>query len=286
VQVYLEKITHGAFHGSFWTFVPHYLDGLRGFGGNFAWDGMHLWYLEVLFIFSVLLLPLMVWLKRGSGARWLSKATALLTVPGLVYALALPVMFSVATLDPSTFLGRRAWSAWSLVAHALFFLNGFVLASDESLQARIEQGRSVSLALGAIAVGALLVMWRGGKFNFGTARDPLFFALFGFNAWCWILVIWGFGRRYLSTATPFLLYAGEAVLPFYILHQMVLLVVGYFVVQMAIPDLLKWAIISSASLAIILFAYHWLIRPSNVLRILFGMRPLARKPPVAALPAT
>jgi len=287
LQVYLDRITHGVFRGSFWAFLPHYFDGLWGYGGNFAWQGMHLWYLEMLFVFSVVLLPLMAWLKRGGGARWLAKATAGLAVPAMVYALALPVMLGVATLDPGTFLGSRGWAAWSLVAHGLFFLNGFVLASDETLQARVEQQRWFSLALGAITMATLILMIRrAGRFDFGTARDPLFFALFGFNAWCWILAIWGFGRRHLKAAPPFLLYASEAVLPFYILHQTVLLAIGYFVVQMAIPDPLKWAIIASASLAIVLLMYHFLIRPNNVLRFLFGMRPLVRKSSMAALPAT
>jgi len=287
VQVYLDRTTHGVFRGSFWAFYPHYLNGPMGHDGNFAWQPMHLWYLEVLFVFSVLLLPVMAWLKRGSGARWLAKTTALLAVPGMPYALALPVMLAVVTLDPSTFLGRRGWAGWCLVAHALFFLNGFVLASNDSLQARVEQARWVSLALGVVTVGGLVVITtRGGRFDFAASRDPLFFSVMGLNAWCWILTIWGFGRRHLNAVTPFLAYAGEAVLPFYVLHQTVLLVVGYFVVQWAIPDVLKWAIISSTSLALILLIYDRLIRPNNVLRFLFGMRPLPRKPPVAELPAT
>jgi len=287
VQVYLDRVTHRAFRGSFWAFLPHYFDGLWGFGGNFAWQGMHLWYLEVLFVFSVVLLPFMTWLKRGAGTRWLCKTTQLLSAPALVYALALPVMFSVATLDPNTFLGSRGWAGWSLVAHGFFFLNGFVLASDEALQARVEQQRWLSLMLGAIIVVALTIMMaRAGRFRFGTARDPLFFALFALNAWCWILAIWGFGRRHLNAATPLLLYANEAVLPFYILHQTILLVVGYFVVQMSIADPLKWAVISSTSLALILLTYHFVIRPNNVLRVLFGMRILPRKPAIASLPGS
>jgi len=287
VQVYLDRITHGVFRGSLWSFLPHYFDGLWGYGGNFAWQGMHLWYLEVLFVFSVLLLPLMIWSKRSIGAQWLARTTALLSVPGLAYALALPVMVCVATVDPSSFLGSRTWAGWSLAAHALFFLGGFVLVSDDNLQERIQQGRWVSMLLGAMTASALIMMIRRHSgFDFGTARDPLFFAVVGLNAWCWILTIWGFGRKHLNAATPLLLYANEAVLPFYILHQTVLLVVGYFVVQWEIPDPLKWAIISSASLAIILLVYDRLIRRSNVLRILFGMRPLARKPPLTAPRAT
>jgi hypothetical protein len=63
------------------------------------------------------------------------------------------------------------------------------------------------------------------------------------------------------------------VLPFYVLHQSVLIVVGYFVVQWDIPDLLKWFVITPTSFVIIIGAYEWLIRRSNVLRVLFGLKP-------------
>lgn len=42
VQVYIERVTHGQFTGSFIEFYPHYFDGLYAFGGNFAWMGLHL----------------------------------------------------------------------------------------------------------------------------------------------------------------------------------------------------------------------------------------------------
>jgi glucan biosynthesis protein C len=56
IQVYLERLSHGQFEGNFFQFLPHYFDGLYGFGGNFAFHGMHLWYLMQLSIFSVILL--------------------------------------------------------------------------------------------------------------------------------------------------------------------------------------------------------------------------------------
>ena len=42
-QIYLENIHKGAFSGSFFDFYPHYFEGMYGFGGNFAWMGLHLW---------------------------------------------------------------------------------------------------------------------------------------------------------------------------------------------------------------------------------------------------
>jgi glucan biosynthesis protein C len=67
LQVYLERITHHQFFGSFWEFISHYFEGWYGFGGNFAWMGLHLWYLLILFVFSLICYPLLRWLGRGSG---------------------------------------------------------------------------------------------------------------------------------------------------------------------------------------------------------------------------
>ncbi len=53
---------------------------------------------------------------------------------------------------------------------------------------------------------------------------------------------------------------------------------GYFVVQWPIPDLLKWAIILLVSLAIIMLLYEFLIRRFNVMRFLFGLKPLHKQP--------
>ena len=66
---------------------------------------------------------------------------------------------------------------------------------------------------------------------------------------------------------------------FYILHQTVLLVVGYFVVGWAIPDFAKWAIIFASSFVVIMAIYEFLIRRVNVLRWLCGMKPVRKRSP-------
>ena len=71
-------------------------------------------------------------------------------------------------------------------------------------------------------------------------------------------------------------YANEAVLPFYILHQPVLVCVGYFVVQWAVPDAMKFVIIAASSFAIIMLLYEFVVRRFNAIRLLFGMKLLVR----------
>jgi peptidoglycan/LPS O-acetylase OafA/YrhL len=53
LQAYLNRLTHGEFSGSYFQYLPQY------FFDDFELEGAHLWYLWVLFVFSVLLYPLL-----------------------------------------------------------------------------------------------------------------------------------------------------------------------------------------------------------------------------------
>ena len=286
VQMYLDRLTHGMFHGSLIEFLPHYFNGLDGFGGNFPWTGVHLWYLEMLFVFSLAMLPLFLWLKRGSGQHVLAWLGNWLARPGAAYLLALPVILVLGLMNRYTFLGGLGWGGGSIFSHLCFFLSGFVIVSHAGLQNNIQRLRWLSLALVAILMVTIFTLYMlAGEPAFGTAQYTLFFSLYGLWAWCWVLAILGFGMKHLNFNTPVLGHANEAVLPFYILHQPVLLCVGYFVVQWAIPDLLKWVIIFPTSFVIIVTLYEFLVRRFNVMRVLFGMKLLKQAAPVATRPA-
>jgi len=282
LQVYLERLTHGDYSGTYLQFLPHYFQGAYEGGnpasGNFALTGIHLWYLYWLFLFSVILYPLMRWLK-GAGQGPLSRFGDLLALPGAVYLLALPTLLLLVLVDPSSPVMAEREAGWSLVIYLWLLLSGFIVFSHAGLQASIQRLRWLSLAITLVSLGVyLFVSFHYDLLTFGTPRYTLALGLRGLGSWCFILAILGFGKQHLDFSTPLVKYANEAVLPFYILHQTVLLSVGYFVVQWAIPDLLKWVTILLASFAIIMGLYEFLVRRFNFLRFLFGMKPLVRQP--------
>jgi peptidoglycan/LPS O-acetylase OafA/YrhL len=276
VQVYLERVTHHQFVGTFFEFLPHYFNApYDGRDGNFAWMGLHLWYLLVLFMFSILLLPLFRFLK-GRGANALNKFGGALALPLVVYALAIPIAYLMVNLDPRTTLGMRNMGGWPLPIYMLFFIYGFVVISHAGLQERIKQQRWLSLALGVAGIAVLFALWGAqGDAPIGTPRYAQIFTVFSISSWCWVLAIFGFGMKHLTFNKPYLQPLNEAVLPFYVLHQSVLIYVGYVVVQWDIPALAKWLIIAPLSFAIIVGLIA-IIRRVNVLRFLFGMKPLPR----------
>ena len=273
LMVYMERVTHGQFAGTFFDFIPHYFDGLYGFGGNFAWMGLHLWYLLVLFVYSLLFYPLFRWLSVGLGQRVLNAFTGLLTLPASSTCLALPIAWLMVNLNPRTDLGQRNFGGWPLPIYVFFFLYGFFLVSHEGLQKRVQQFRWVSLSSGVLGIAALLVLWASqGDPAFGSERYAQVYGIFSVTSWCWILAFFGFGFKHLTQSKPILAYASEAVLPFYILHQTVLLSIGFFVVQWPIPDPVKYIVIAASSFAVIMGLYEFLIRRFNLLRFLFGMK--------------
>jgi glucan biosynthesis protein C len=270
LQAYLWRLTHSEFSGSYFQYLPNY------FSDDFDGMGAHLWYLVVLFVFSVLLYPLLRWFK-GRGQGVLSKLGTLLSLPGAVYALALPAVVLAVLFDIE---GNPSNAGWTFYVYLWLTLAGFLVVSDQRLQAGIGRLRWLSLTLGLLLVGSQFLLLTIQQYPaFGTWRNALGWAVRALGSWCCVLAVLGFGRRYLTRNTPALKYANEAVLPFYILHQTVLLCVGYFVVQWAIPDLLKWVIILLLSFPIIMLLYEFLVRRFNLMRFLFGMK-LRPKAPV------
>ena len=260
LQVYLERLSHGEFSGSLWAFLPHYFEGLYRLGGNFAWMGLHLWYLEVLFVFSMLFLPLILWLRAGLGKKLLAKLGDRLAAPGAIYLLPLVAILSWKLLDPESLLGKDIFG-WPLGHYLSFYLAGYLFASNERLTESIRRSRWISFT-GAFAATLL----------FFITQDHADLVV-----WFMILAFLGFARQYLSFSSPVLEYANQAVLPFYILHQPVLVLIGYFLVQWQIPDFLKYLAIAIPSLVLTLRLYELLVRRFNLMRFLFGMKRMSRE---------
>lgn len=276
LQVYIERLTTGAFTGSFFAFYPHYFDGFYAFGGNFAWMGLHLWYLEMLFLFSLLTLPLFLWMRREGGRKAIASVTDFLKKPGAIFLIAIPLFIveALSNLNPD-YIGRRDWGGWAVFPHLVFFVSGYLLASDRGLRKTLENHRvaALALAIAATTVGYFLLEVAG-----YPSRDFFFSILRAFNSWFWLLAIFGFGSRRLSFSNRILTYASEGVLPFYILHQSVIIVVGYFIIPWTAAVSLQYLFLSVASFAAIMMLYELCVRRINVIRFLFGLKPRKRQP--------
>jgi len=268
LQVYIENVTHSRFTGTFWQFIPHYFDGWYGFGGNFAWMGLHLWYLLMLFAFSGLMLPLFQRINRSDD--FATKLADLASKPFGPFLFIIPLFLIefLVSLSPET-VGRRDFGGWSPLTYLVFFVIGYLLATDRRYRPAIEKVRFISLASVLLTLIARFILLESMGLS---GAHPLLLLVRAANSWSWLLAFMGFASHHLSSSNRVLKYANEAVLPFYILHQTVIVVIGYFVKDWHWAVFPKYLFLAVTSFIVIMALYEFAIKRVNILRYLFGMK--------------
>ncbi len=276
-QVYLTRLTHGEFQGSFLEFLPLYFRDWRIWDGNFAWSGVHLWYLEDLFLVTLVLLPLFAALKSSSGRRFTEALGRLSARPGAIFLWPLPLALLLILIDP---LGVRrpalAEDLVRLIVFSPFLAYGFIVFSSDLAQQAIIRQRRITLVLALVLLLALPVITGLLEESPSFLIYALGILLLGVFMWSCLLAVLGYGMRYLTANHRLLAYANEGVLPFYILHQPVILILGYFIIPLPLSILAKYLVIAPLAFGLTLGLYEYGIRRMNPVRRLFGLKP--RKP--------
>jgi glucan biosynthesis protein C len=269
-QAYYEAISHEEIvNGNFFQVYIQYFKTLP----DLNW--YHLWFLEQLFIFSIVSLPIIIPLGKMEKSI-VSRIAVIFHKP---WALSLVVVLSFvvnAFVYPDGFWGAHTWSGWNIINNLLFFIIGYMFQANERIIDSIKKIGWVTLFLG-IAAMVYLFTFVDELSNpidyFGTSRYILAQFVQSVNAWCWLFTALSLASRYLTDTNKFLQYANEAVLPFYILHQTVIITIGFYVVQWSLGVGVKYLFISITSFIAIMVLYEFLVRRFNVIRFLFGMRP-------------
>jgi hypothetical protein len=247
----------------------------------------HLWFLKDLFIFSALLLPLFLYLQGLTGGVLLGRLANFLAKPGMIWLLALPVAGFEAFLVTATMGG-----SWNEYTYAVLLVYGFLIAGSPLLAQALGRAWRSALVIALLVevlyiVGLYILMevYDVNPLHDYDWRSLLWRAFKSIGAFAWIVAILGFGSHPRSkpasekprtTSHSFgarlIAYGSEAFLPFYILHQTVIFVIGYYVVQWDTPALLKFILISFSSLAVTLLLYEFAVRRTKVTHWLFGLR--------------
>jgi len=145
-QIYVDRLSRGAFAGSFLKFYPHAFDGLDAFGGNFPWHGVHLWYLPVLFTLTLLWLPL---LRHAPGGSLLKRITMRLSP--LWVLLPFSLLLAGADLlgewvDPG-FL--RAMGGWTPFTYLVCLGLGAALVVAPKMRSAVRSATWIAVAIAA-----------------------------------------------------------------------------------------------------------------------------------------
>ncbi len=276
IMLYIEwshKVQMGLLTNSFQEFI-----GSRSIPISpqfFGWAGYHLWFLGFLFSFSLLGLPIFLRLRRESGQKLVLRLAGLCEHRGGILLAIIPLLLVQLSFRVFFYEGEHNWADFFFML--VFFVLGYILYTDERFTNAI--GRDWRLIFGiAIATTALLLGLVAFSDAFYWVSMPwipgfyLAWTLIVINGWCWTLFVLFIGMRFLNFSNRWLQYGQEAILPFFLFHQPVIMIIAFFVVQwnVAIPPKLLAVVLGS--FVVTLGLYELIIRRSDPLRVIFGMK--------------
>ncbi|MCB1173373.1 MAG: hypothetical protein KDK39_07410 [Leptospiraceae bacterium] len=93
-----------------------------------------------------------------------------------------------------------------------------------------------------------------------------------FNLWSWILAVFGFSSQYLNKPGRIIAYRNQAVYPFYILHQTITVIIGYYLMDLQMSIMIKFVLLTGGTFLGSWLIYETLIRRIAILRPLFGLK--------------
>lgn len=296
-QLFVEAVYYGNYSGTYWEWLWRYygrlLDGFftifpfirndptRLVPINFSG---HLWFLQYLFLISLVTLPILLYLKSEGGQRLIDKLAGWVDRRGGIFLFIIPLAL-ILVGTRSFFSGARSWT--DILWYGVFFLFGYIMVADKRFTESIKRHGWAGLVLWLVfffGVLAALMLVLGYDPMPGSEPFSLYFVIYqiaySIGSWGAVVFMLSLGAKYMNFNNKVLVYANEAVLPFYLLHQTVILCVGYFVIRRPMGMLPKFLIIAVVSFVVIMAIYELLIRRFNIVRFFFGMRP--KKKPIEA----
>jgi glucan biosynthesis protein C len=279
VQVYIERASS---YSSLLDFYTHMFEGTYP-AGNFSWH--HLWFIVYLFVIALFISPFLNMLRSARFARFTVRVERIVTKTLALNILMIPLLISQIILrryfEVNTNDLIHDWASMTL--YIIFFMSGFILLPNKNIAEAIRKQRLLYLA--ETVVVTIIMFWLPSKVGSESAGEIIWDVCSIFVALSTGLTALGYAKHYLNRDSKFRKLANEAIFPFYLLHQPVIVVVGYFVVGMHIPVLVKVLFIIVTSFTLTAGLYWLLIRRINFLRVIFGMKMIRKEKqePVATL---
>lgn len=250
-QPWAELVSKAGYRASYWTFWTHDYFRFARIGGLDLPSWNHLWFVAYLWLYTLLLAFGVALVRRGGAqrgfdalfGRWLGGVGVLL-VPFAWYACIHARWFAMAAETHALF---GDWIAH--LSYAPAFLFGFALAGSPPAMAAIARWWRVAAALalsGYAYVAAVELDWVG---PFGPGLYVRYGIAHAAEQWGAIVALIGIAERAFNRDHPARATLTEAVFPFYIVHQTVIVLVALWLIPAHLSFAAEFAVLVVATIA-------------------------------------
>ncbi len=252
IMTYIAEVFFNGYTGTYWQqyglFFTKETD-LTGYHGGFS--PAHLWFLLYLFVISLTALPIILLTKKYLPRFRVSRASYL-----FIILLFVPEWLCQYVLN----IGGK-----SLGQFMILFLFGYFILSEESILQKLKHYRLVSLTL-CILSGSLYTY----LYCIKNLRNEWMTGFYIFYGWMGIITLLGIGQSKLNFHNPLSHYLTRASFPVYILHMPVLVVVGFFVLNLPLGVAAQFLTIILIS-TVLTFLIYEIIKNVPILRFFLGI---------------
>lgn len=278
-QKFYEAISFNGFQGNYFEFLKAYPAHL--FSSDFGYSillwfghiGSHIYYLPYLFTMMLLTVPLYKIVKKRKYN--FKKLERLILTPWGIFLLILPMFFTRIILKP-LFPTYTDWA--DFFTYAWMFLYGFIFIKNTEFVEILKRRMWLFLNIGIISSVLFIYFIARGDVNMEAFMRPKYdlnhlyiSAVSVFISFGWVMFFVGLAAKKLNFNHQFLLPANTSILPVYILHQTIIIVFGYYIIQWNISIFTKYLLIAGLAIPSSVLIYL-LIKKVNFLRFVFGLK--------------
>lgn len=282
-QVYYEALSQQLIEPGFINFWLDYINPStdlltehHSVIGLLTWN--HLWFLPYLWCYSLIFIAFRNPIEHFAKSFFIRKLPTTLALVFIVLSLTF-VWLALRQKFPSTHALVDDW--YNHGKYFLVFFVGYMFALQKSWWQFVIDKRRVFLALALLGY-AFIVADRHNTFEllasqFETNTSIRFFygIVLSINHWAWIFCVVGFAGYWLNKPSKTLSYATEAILPWYLLHQTLIIVFAWWLKPLMLPPQIEVLLLIVMTITGCLIGYE-VIKRISVLRFLSGLKLIKR----------
>jgi glucan biosynthesis protein C len=289
IQPYAQGIANGALEPGYLHFLADYfggkswpVDAFDGWEYGFTWN--HLWYLVYLWFYTLVLAALLPLLRSKAG-QWLRSMLTGLRGWRLLLLPAIPLIVATITLQPHFEETGDLIHDW--YRHAIYFtvfLYGYWIATDHGFWTELVRLRNRSLALALSLVTIYLLLVKVLPDEIPDWVQVVVWTLRNIYIWAALSTILGWAYLKLNRPYRWLPWATEAVYPWYVLHQSLIVLCAYWLLPLQLGPVLEPLLVLAGTAGGCWVLHELVIRRSRWLRPCFGLKnpPAQRLEPARA----
>jgi hypothetical protein len=263
-QIYMEHIVDMQ---SYWQEYPTLA---------LKFETNHLWFIEYLFVFFLLAIPLNKLFSSSFGTSIINVVQKLSKYKiGLYLLVILLIIIKVYFSLTFTSDDKKIENLSSSTFYFFFFIAGMLFVRSNVVWQAIYDQRFYNLLLLAFSTVLFYSYYYSpdlSEYLSQNIRRSIWWLVCCLVAWSAFLTILGYAQFYFTKTPKWVSLCNELIYPFYIFHQTVIVVIGYYVIAWQAPISLKIISLFVLSFLVTSIICWFIVKPSNILRFLFGLK--------------